>query len=262
VPALTVTVWTDADALAEAVAARLVTHLVRVQADRGHASVALTGGGVGIAVLGAIAGSDSRDAVDWSALDVWWSDERFVGIDDPRRNELQAREALLDHVRLDPAKVHPMPARAETSTGRGADVHAAATAYAALLAEHADIEAHAPVPRIDVMLLGLGPDGHVASLFPHQPALHDTRTVVGVEAAPKPPPERVTLTLPAIQAADEVWLVAAGAEKAPAAQLALGGAGPMAVPAVAAQGRHATTWLLDRAAASALPAGLARPASP
>jgi 6-phosphogluconolactonase len=258
VPALTVTVWSDADALADAVAARLVTHLVRVQADRGAASVALTGGGVGIAVLAAIAGSASRDAVDWSALHVWWSDERFVEADDPQRNERQAREALLDHVPLDPARVHPMPAAPD----QDADVHAAASAYAALLATHADIEAHAPMPRIDVMLLGLGPDGHVASLFPRQPALYDTRTVVGVEAAPKPPPQRITLTLPAIQAADEVWLVAAGARKAPAAQLALGGAGPMAVPAVGAQGRHATAWLLDRAAASALPPGLARPASP
>ena len=256
-PPLTVTVWSDADALAEAVAGRLVTHVVRVQADRGSASVALTGGGVGIAVLAAIARSDSRDAVDWSALDVWWSDERFVGVDDPERNERQAREALLDHVRVDPARVHAMPAAVD-----GADVHTAASTYAGLLAQHADIEAHAPVPRIDVMLLGLGPDGHVASLFPHQPALYDTRTVVGVEAAPKPPPQRITMTLPAIQAADEVWLVVAGAEKAPATQLALGGAGPMAVPAVAAHGRHATTWLLDRAAASALPPGLARPASP
>jgi 6-phosphogluconolactonase len=257
-PALTVTVWTDADALAEAVAARLVTHLVRVQADRGHASVALTGGGVGIAVLGAIARSASRDSVDFSALHVWWSDERFVAVDDPRRNERQAREALLDHVALDPAKVHPMP----SAPDEDADVHEAASAYAALLAEHADIEAHAPVPRIDVMLLGLGPDGHVASLFPHQPALYDTRTVVGVEAAPKPPPQRITMTLPTIQTADEVWVVAAGAEKGPAAELALGGAGPMAVPAVAAQGRHATCWLLDRAAATGLPPGLARPASP
>ena len=257
---LTVTAWTDSEALAEAVAARLVTHCVRVQADRGRACVGLTGGGVGTAVLAAIARSASRDAVDWSALDVWWSDERFVASDDPARNERAAREALLDQVRIDPRRVHPMPARGTAAVGD--DVHAAAAVYADELAAHADVEAHAPVPRIDVLLLGVGPDGHVASLFPHQPALYDTRTVTGVEGAPKPPPDRVTLTLPAIQAADEVWLVVAGEAKAPAVQLALSGAGPMAVPAVAAQGRHATAWLLDRAAASGLPPGLARPASP
>jgi 6-phosphogluconolactonase len=251
-----VTAWHDPDALAEAVAARLVTRLVTTQADRGHAGVVLTGGRVGIAVLAALARSPGRDVVDWSALDVWWGDERFVPADDPDRNEGQARRALLDHVPVDPARVHPMPASSPDETG---DVHAAAEAYAEELARHADLEAHAPLPHLDVLLLGVGEDGHVASLFPGSPALADTGTVVGVEGAPKPPPRRVSLTLRTIRSADEVWLVAAGDAKAAAVALALGGGEPQTTPAAAARGRLETCWLLDRAAAAALPRTLVRP---
>lgn len=257
----TVMAWRDSAALAEAAAARMVTHLVTVQADRGHASVVLTGGSVGIATLAALAASPGRDSVDWAALDVWWGDERFVRSDDPERNERQAREALLDHVGIDESRVHPMPALGWSTgvTGAGDDVHAAASAYANELARHSAIEAHAPLPRLDLLLLGVGPDGHVASLFPNSPALYDTRAVVGVEGSPKPPAQRISLTLPTIQTADEVWLLAAGAQKAPAVRLALSGAGPMSIPASVARGRRATSWLLDRAAAADLPAGLLRP---
>ncbi|MGA7688696.1 MAG: 6-phosphogluconolactonase [Jiangellales bacterium] len=252
--------WRDADALAETVAARLVTHLVTVQADRGHASVVLTGGSVGVSTLAALAASPGRDALDWDALDVWWGDERFVPVDDAARNERQAREALLDHVGIDESRVHPMPALGGSGTSTGDDdVQAAAAAYAAELARHSSLEAHAPLPRFDVLLLGVGPDGHVASLFPNSPALYDTRAVVGVEGSPKPPPQRISLTLPTIQTADEVWLLAAGAQKAPAVRLALSGAGPMSIPASVARGRRATSWLLDRDAASELPAGMVRP---
>jgi 6-phosphogluconolactonase len=258
-----VTAWTDAGSLAEGVAARLVTRLVTAQADRAAAGVVLTGGQVGIAVLAALAGSPARDSVDWSRLDVWWGDERFVPADDAARNEGQARRALLDHVPVDPRRVHPMPAVGSVAAGPGGDdVHAAAAAYAAELAAHADVESHGPLPRIDVLLLGVGPDGHVASLFPHAPALYDSRPVVGVVGAPKPPRQRISLTLPAIRTADEVWLVAAGEDKAGAVRLALGDAGEVAVPASGARGRIRTRWMLDRAAARLLPSGLARPASP
>lgn len=254
-----VTGWRDADSLAEAVAARLATRMVTAQAARGEASVVLTGGTVGIATLAALAGSRARDSVDWSRVNVWWGDERFVLAQHPDRNELQARRALLDHVAVDESRVHPMPAKLGAADGSGVgDVHAAAAAYAAELAGHASLESHAAVPHIDVLLLGVGPDGHVASLFPHSPALYDMRTVVGVEGAPKPPPQRISLTLPAIQSADEVWLIAAGESKAPAVAMALGGAGPMTVPAAAATGRHETHWLLDRSAAAQLPPGLLR----
>ena len=255
-----VVVHHDADVLAEAVAARLITRIADVQAARLGASVVLTGGGVGTATLAAVAVSPARPAVDWAHLDVWWGDERFLPTGDAERNETQARTALLDHVPVDPDRVHPMPA--SDSPNVSGDPDAAAELYAATLAASARPENHAGVPAFDVLLLGVGPDAHVASLFPDQPALYESRPVVAVHGAPKPPPIRLTLTLPAIRAAEEVWLVAAGQEKAAAVRLALSGGGEVQVPAAGARGRHRTLWLLDRAAASALPRGLERIASP
>jgi len=255
----TVLVHRDAALLAKAVAARLVTRLVDVQAATQHASVVLTGGGIGIATLAELNSSPARDAVDWSRLDVWWGDERFLPSGHPERNETQARAALLDHVDLDPARVHPMAA---SDGPDGPDPEAAAARYAALLRAAARPEDHGPVPSFDVMLLGLGPDGHIASLFPESPALYEERPVVAVHGAPKPPPIRISLTLPSIRAANEVWVMAAGQEKARAAHLALSGAGVVQVPASGAIGRHRTLWLLDREAAVRLPASLSRIASP
>ena len=249
----------DATLLARAVAARLITRLVDLQAAGGVASLVLEGGGIGIRTLAEVAASPARDAVDWGALDVWWGDERFLPRGDPERNETKARAALLDAVDLDPARVHPMPA----SDGEGgADPEAAAQRYADELRAAARPEDHASVPSFDLVLLGVGPDGHTASLFPELPALYDERPVVAVRGAPKPPPVRLTLTLSSLNAGREVWVVASGADKADAVALALSGAGPVQVPAAGVRGRARTLWLLDVAAAARLPASLPRHASP
>lgn len=242
--------------LAAATAARLVTRLVDVQAARGEASVVLTGGAAGIAVLASLAGSPARDAIDWRGLDVWWGDERFLPPGHPDRNETQARQALLDHVPLDPTRVHPMPAGDPSD-----DVDEAAAAYADELSRVAARRGDRDVPVFDVLLLGVGPDGHVASLFPEHPGTYDTRPVIGVRGAPKPPPVRVSLTFPSINTAQEVWLVTAGADRARVVHLALTGAGPVQVPAAGVHGRQRTLWLLDEAAAGQA-RGLGRPASP
>ncbi|WP_433548200.1 6-phosphogluconolactonase [Streptomyces sp. CA-294286] len=248
----------DKELMAQAAAARLITKIVDAQTARGTASVVLTGGRNGNGLLAALASSPARDAVDWSRLDLWWGDERFVPADDPERNYTQAREALLDAVPLDPARVHAMPA----SDGDYEDADSAAAAYAAELAAAAAPEDHGPVPSFDVLMLGVGPDTHVASLFPEHPAVRETqRTVVGVHGTPKPPPTRVSLTLPAIRAAREVWLLAAGEDKAKAAALALSGPGEIQAPASGAYGRARTLWLLDAAAASELPKSLYPPSS-
>ncbi len=131
------------------------------------------------------------------------------------------------------------------------------------LAAAARPENHGPVPAFDVLLLGVGPDTHVASLFPEHPAAREAeRTVVGVHGAPKPPPTRVSLTFPAIRAAREVWLLAAGEDKAKAVAMALSGAGELQAPAAGAYGRSRTLWLLDAAAASQLPRTLYPAAQP
>lgn len=250
----------DKELMAQAAAARLITKIVDAQAARGSASVVLTGGRNGNALLAALGASPARDAIDWPRLDLWWGDERFLPEGDPERNVTQAREALLDSVPVDPARVHAMP----VSDGPyGNDADAAAAAYAAEVAAAAGPEDHGPVPTFDVLMLGVGPDTHVASLFPELPAVRESsRTVVGVHGAPKPPPTRISLTLPAIRAAREVWLLAAGEDKAKAVAIALSGAGEVQAPAAGAYGRSRTLWLLDAAAASQLPRGLYPPASP
>ncbi|HEU5161079.1 MAG TPA: 6-phosphogluconolactonase [Streptosporangiaceae bacterium] len=248
-----VMVHRDQTLLAQVIAARLVTRLVDVQAAQGSAHLVLTGGGIGTAVLGELAATPVRDAVDWAHLDIWWGDERFLPTGHPERNETAARSALLDHVDVDPARVHPMPA---ADGPDGDNPEAAAERYAAALRRATRPEDHGVVPSFDIVLLGLGPDTHVASLFPGLPALYDERAVVAVRGAPKPPPIRITLTLPSIRTAREVWIMAAGAAKATAVRMALSDAGPVQVPSAGARGRRRTLFLLDRAAASQLPADL------
>jgi 6-phosphogluconolactonase len=250
-----VIVHRDAELLAKAVAARLVTRLVDSVAARGTGSVVLTGGRIGTAVLAELGAAPARDAIDWRHLDIWWGDERFLPAGDPDRNETGARSALLDHVDTDPARVHPMPGPGGPD---GDDPEAAAARYASWLAAATRPEDHGPVPAFDVLMLGIGPEAHVASLFPGLPALYDDRPVVAVRGSPKPPPTRLSFTLPSIQAAREVWILASGSDKARAIALALSDAGPVQVPAAGARGRQRTLFLLDSAAATKLPAQIGR----
>jgi 6-phosphogluconolactonase len=247
----------DASLLAGAVAARLVTRLVDAVAAAGHADLVLTGGGIGTAVLTALAAAPARDAVDWRRVDFWWGDERFAPTGHPDRNETGARSALLDRIDADPARVHPVPG---PDGPDGDDPEAAAARYADWLAAAVRPGAHGSVPSFDVLMLGIGPEGHVASLFPGMPAVYDSRPVVAVRDSPKPPPVRISLTFPSIQAAREVWILASGEEKADAVALALSGADPARLPAAGARGLMRTLFLIDEAAASKLPSGIGRPA--
>ena len=240
-------VYASGDLLASAAAARTVTRLADAIAARGHAHLVLTGGGIGTKVLAAIAASPARDAVDWRSVDFWWGDERFEVTGDPERNETGARAALLDPLGADPARVHAM---AGPDGPDGDDPDAAAARYAAELAAAGDGQ---PVPSFDVLMLGIGPEGHVASIFPESPAAHAAGSVVAVRNSPKPPPTRISLTFSAIQAAREVWILASGAEKAGAVGEALSGVSQDKLPAAGARGRDRTLFLLDQAAAAQLP---------
>lgn len=237
-----VRVLPDEPSLVAAVGAALIREIVAAQQKRGSASIVLTGGGVGIATLAAVAADPRRDDVDWSRVDVWWGDERYVPADDPDRNETGARAALLDAVPLDPARIHPMPA-----TGAGVD--ADALSYADLLMSRA--EPGFEVPLFDVLMLGMGPEGHVASLFPDSPGVHSSASVVAVRECPKPPPTRISLTLPSIRAARQVWIIASGDSKADAvAWCADPNTDPVTVPAAGARGQDASVLWVDRAAAA------------
>jgi 6-phosphogluconolactonase len=246
--------YASGDLLAAAAAARTVTRLADAIAAEGHAHLVLTGGGIGTKVLAAIAAAPARDAVDWRLVDVWWGDERFEVTGDPERNETGARAALLDTLGVDPALVHAVPG---PDGPDGDDPDAAAARYAAALASAARDGAAgdgAAVPAFDVLMLGIGPEGHVASIFPESPAAYATGSVVAVRNSPKPPPTRISLTFGAIQAAREVWILASGAEKAEAVAEALSGVGQDKLPAAGARGRDRTLFLVDEAAASKLPA--------
>ncbi len=249
-----VVVHADAQALAQVTAARLIVRLVDAQSQREMASVVLTGGRSAAVIYAAMRDSAARDAVDWSKVDFWWGDERFLPSGDPERNETQARAALLDALPVDPARVHPMPA---SDGPDGDDPEAAAGRYADELARAGRVGSPA-LPHFDVVLLGVGEDGHIASVFPEHPAGYDTRPVTAVRGAPKPPPVRLTLTQVAINTAAEVWLLATGDGKAAAVGTALAG-GPKRLPAASVRGVERTLWLLDREAARDVPTGTHAP---
>lgn len=240
-----VEVFPESQALVAAAATRLTDTIAAAVTARGRALVVLTGGGNGIGLLQSL----REEQVDWSRVHLFWGDERYVPEDDSERNDKQARAALLDDIDIPSSHVHTMPA----SDGEfGTDLAAAALAYEQLLAANA--EPGQRVPHFDVHLLGMGPEGHINSLFPDTPAVVETtRMVVPVDGSPKPPPQRITLTLPAIQRSRQVWLMVSGAAKADAVAAAIGGAAPVSVPAAGAIGLETTLWLLDEEAAAKLP---------
>ena len=237
----------SAGELAELVAGTLVATLVAVQAEGRVPSVALTGGTIAARIHEAVAGSPDAAKVDWSRVDVWFGDERFVSADDPDRNAGQAG-VLLDRLPFDRARVHPMPA-ADDPHGSGA-LGDAAAAYGDELRSQGD-------GTFDVVMLSVGPDGHVASLFPGSPQLdvHDT-IAVPVTDSPKPPPERITLTFESLNRSREVWMLVSGAAKAEIAAraLATGADRPDVheLPAVGVRGQERTVWFLDEDAAAQL----------
>ena len=235
------------DQLAAAFAARLLTRLVDLQSAGRVPAVVLTGGSVAYVVYRAVVDSAARDVVDWSRVDFWWGDERFVPEDSDERNAGQAQRSFLDHLPVDPARVHTMAA----SDGEYADVDAAAAGYAAELRRHTALD-DAAAPVFDILVLGIGQDGHCASLMPGSPALSATGAVVGVRHSPKPPPTRISLTMELLNRATEVWWIAAGQDKAEPVRAAVTGADVTEVPAAGPKGLARTLWLLDRDAAAAL----------
>jgi 6-phosphogluconolactonase len=244
---------TPAD-LATSVADRFLTR-VRARTRNGRiAHIALTGGSMGAAVLRATAEHPRAAKIDWSLVHFWWGDERFVARDDADRNALQSREALLDHIPVPAENVHEVAA-----SDSGLSLDEAAAAYAAELATFGTDE-HA-WPSFAVCFLGVGPDGHIASLFPDREEVTVTDVAaLPVRDSPKPPPERVTLTRPVLNSSKRVWLVLTGADKASALGLALAGASYSSVPAAGAKGRKRTVFFVDEAAASEVSPDLIDPA--
>lgn len=230
--------------VARRVADRFLTRLRARTVDGRTAHIALTGGSMGGAVLAATRDDPRAAAIDWSLVHFWWGDERFVPRDDPERNARQSREALLDHVPVPAENIHEVAA-----ADSGLTLDEAAAAYAAELARFGTDE-H-PWPSFAVCFLGVGPDGHIASLFPDREEVTVTdAAALPVRNSPKPPAERVTLTRPVINASKRVWMVLTGADKASALGLALAGAAYTSVPVAGARGRKRTVFFVDEAAAA------------
>ena len=241
-PAAEIVRHADASGVAAATATRLVTTLRNAQAAGREPHIALTGGSMGSALIAELVALPERDRVDWSRVTVWWGDERYLPAGDGDRNDTQNDQAGLSGLGLDPARVHRVAGPARVGS-----VEEAAEAYGRTMrAEGAG--------EFEVVLLGVGPDGHVASLFPHHPAQRlENAIAVPVHDSPKPPPERVSLTFEAMDRTREVWFVVAGEGKAAAVAAALAdGADRWDVPAAGVRGTEATLWLVDEAAAAEL----------
>ena len=216
----------DADAVATGAAEAIVARITELLTEQDTVNLVVTGGTVGILTLAKL-----RDiAFDLSRVHIWWGDERFVEKNSSDRNELQARKAWLDHVQVPAENIHPFPASDE-----GLSLDEAADAFRSAVAG----------VRFDILLLGIGPDGHVASLFPGHDAQGEF--VVAEHNSPKPPPQRLSLSYAAINSAREVWFTVAGADKQNAVSVAFGD-DPESLPVGRVRGTDRTVWFVDATA--------------
>ena len=241
----------DADAVAAAAASATAAQLAAALTERPQAHLVLTGGTVGTKTAAALPEALLAAGVDCSRLHLWWGDERYVDPDSEERNEVGVRESLLaplqDRAGLPARQIHVMPSPAD-----GMSLDDAAAWYGQQLDQMGGDEPFRTRGRafFDVLLLGVGPDGHIASLFPEHPGQRRvSASATGVTDSPKPPPERISLTWPVLNSARHVALLVAGAEKAGAVRDGHRGIDPWSVPASAVRGLETTTWFLDEAAA-------------
>ena len=221
----------NADAVSETAASDLAKELERLLSSQQTVNLVLTGGTVGIRTLEFLA--PLIETLDLARLSIWWGDERFVEPESSERNFVQARKALLSRLRIPEANIHQMP-----STENG-DLEMASKRFAEALESQA--------PEFDIVLLGMGGDGHVASLFPGSSAIQFGWWVVAEPNSPKAPPQRISMSYEALSSAKEVWFLVAGEDKATAVAEVFEGAD---LPAGKVSGKNATKWYLDAAAAS------------
>ncbi len=242
-----VVVHDDASTLAGDVASRLLERIEEAQSRGEVPHIGLTGGSIADAIHREVARRAVDASVDWSRVVIWWGDERFVESTSDDRNSRQARAAFLDLLPLDPAHIHEVPAADEA-----ASVEESAAAYSATMRSEG-------AGHFTVLMLGVGPDGHIASLFPGHEALDVADQIaIAVHHSPKPPPLRVSLTFEAMDRARAVWFVVSGREKASAVAAALtlpesAGGDRREIPARGVVGTEETLWLIDAEAASELP---------
>ncbi|MDO5671881.1 MAG: 6-phosphogluconolactonase [Actinomycetaceae bacterium] len=230
----------DRELLARSVASRFLNTLLDLTNLHGSVNVVISGGSINTEVLPAVAADPLCGAIDWSRVHIWWVDERFVEVDSPDRNDAQAIDALF--AALPQVDLHPMAAFDPLSSlSLDEQLELGRLNYIGEL-KHLD-------PVFHLALLGMGEDGHIASLFPGHSSLDSQDLVISEGASPKMPPHRLSLGPRVIEAIDQIWMVTAGASKAqPLAKIRVG-AKPADLPAGLAA-KPTTLWLMDLPAAS------------
>ena len=240
--------FNDGPAVATAAASNLLKELGGLLATKPEVHLSITGGSLGILTLAKIAEHERSADLAWNRVHIWWGDERFVAADSSDRNAVQAAEALLASLPLDPAKVHEFPAfDASSEVSIDDQLDAAATSFA----EHVSkfIAAGEAQPYFDITILGMGPDGHIDSLFPDSALPAKGAVIVAEHNSPKPPPKRLTFSYEAANNSGQVWFVVGGADKADAVAVAFG-SDPTSLPVGRVSGIEQTVWFIDEAAAA------------
>jgi len=222
----------DAASLASGAAEEFVTRLSELLTELDQVHIQLTGGTIGIATLAAIAEREDAHLLDWSRVHVWWGDERFVESNSSDRNAVQASKAMLS--KLPSTNLHEFPASDE-----GMTLDEAANFFAA--------EVAAIKPHFSLAFVGMGPDGHICSLFPGKPEIAKDVLVIAEPDSPKPPPQRLSFSYEAMNTVDEIWFVVAGADKQDAVSVAFGD-DPTSLPVGRVHGKKKTIWFVDQAA--------------
>ncbi|MBI2815959.1 MAG: 6-phosphogluconolactonase [Acidobacteria bacterium] len=235
-------VFPDSEALSRQAAASVAAQIRKAAADGRSFSLVMAGGNTPESLYNALA-SEFREAIPWERVVLFWGDERYVPPDDPRSNFGMAERILLRRVRIPAGNIHAMPTEFP-------DPDEAARVYEATLRDRFP----APLPRFDLVLLGMGEDGHTASLFPGSPVLNERECWVAAVRAPAQPPVRLTLTLPVLNNASCIYFLVAGANKAPTMLSALTSQSPHASPASLIRPRDGeVVWWCDEAAANLIP---------
>jgi 6-phosphogluconolactonase len=226
----------------EAISREAANYVVRVAqaaiAERGQFSFALSGGTTPGKFYALLTQEPYRSQINWNSVQIFWSDERCVPAEDPQSNFYLAQEVMLSKLNLRANQIHRMPADRP-------DREQAAADHAEEIRKVLDGN---PLPTFDLIQLGMGPEGHTASLFPHQAALHEQTRLVLPVSVPKPPPDRLTFTPPLLQAARHILFLATGGDKAEALHAILEGPDqPDEYPAqfIARQTKGEVVWLLD-----------------
>ena len=245
---VSVSVHPDVDALSRAAAEEFVELARASNRSRGRFTVVLSGGSTPRRMYQFLAARPLRGDIDWSRVEVFWGDERGVPADHPDSNFHMASSALLEHVPIAPQRIHRM--RADAS-----DRDAAARGYQMEIARAFEADPRGVPPSFDLLLLGMGGDGHTASLFPNGEAIRERRRwAVSVEAPQRPPASRITLTAPILNRAREIRLLVAGQDKAATLRAVLQGPRePTRTPVQLIEPEDGRLiWLVDEAAASKL----------